>query len=43
MIWGFLVTLALLSAGGLGAAGQQTGRTPPQVIPSVAGGDLFGF
>jgi mono/diheme cytochrome c family protein len=43
MIWGS-VALALMSAGSLAAAGQQTGRTPPPlVIPSVAGGDLFAF
>jgi mono/diheme cytochrome c family protein len=44
MIWRALVALALMSALGLGVAGQQTGRTPPPlVIPSMSGGDLFRF
>jgi mono/diheme cytochrome c family protein len=39
-----LVVLSLISASGLGVAGQQTGRTPPPLlIPSVSGGDLFRF
>ena len=40
-----LVALALISAWGLGVAGQQTtGRTPPpSLIPSMSGGDLFRF
>jgi mono/diheme cytochrome c family protein len=39
-----LVALSLMSASGLGVAGQQTGRTPPPLlIPSVSGGDLFRF
>jgi mono/diheme cytochrome c family protein len=44
MIRGAFVTLALMSAWDIGAAGQRTGRTPPPlVIPSLAGGDLFHF
>jgi hypothetical protein len=45
MIWGALVSLALMSALDLGVAGQQTGRMPPPplLIPSMSGGDLFRF
>jgi mono/diheme cytochrome c family protein len=44
VFWGAVFVLALVSGGGAGIAGQQTGRTPPPLlIPSVAGGDLFGF
>ena len=41
---GGLLALTVIGGGGVGLAGQQTGRTPPPLlIPSVAGGDLFGF
>ena len=41
---GGLLALALIGGGGVGVAGQQTGRTPPPLmIPSLAGGDLFRF
>lgn len=44
MIGQWVAVLALVSAWDIGAAGQQTGRTPPPLlIPSMSGGDLFRF
>jgi mono/diheme cytochrome c family protein len=45
-IWGAFMTLTLMIVAGRGGAGQQQQqrRTPaPSAIPSMSGGDLFGF